>query len=77
MVGETLRVPAGVTVPTPWSILTDVASVVDHVRVEAAPEATDVGDAVTLAVGSGGGGAVTVTVAVLVAVPVALVAVIV
>ena len=58
-------------------MLTDVASVVVHVKVDAAPEAIEPGNAVNVAVGSGIGGAVTVTVAAAVAEPVALVAVIV
>ena len=72
--GDTLVVPAGDTVPTPWLIVIDVALVVDHVSVAALPATIETGDATSVAVGGGG---VTVTVVIAVTVPVALVAVIV
>jgi hypothetical protein len=72
--GETLRVPEAATVPMPWLMLTDVALVVDQVRVDAAPEVIDAGDAVSDAVGRGVP-AVTVTVALALAEPALFVAV--
>jgi hypothetical protein len=54
--------------PTDGEMLTLVALVLVHVRVEAAPPAIVDGAAVSVTVG-GGGGAVTVTVALAVAVP--------
>ena len=65
--------PDVATVPMPWLMLTDVALVLDHESVDAAPEAIDVGDAVSVAVGSGVVSSVTVVVAV--TEPTALVAV--
>ena len=56
-------------------MVTAVALVVDHVRVDLAPETIETGEPIRVAVGSSGRNAVTVTVAVAVTAPVALVAV--
>ena len=55
--GETLRVPDAATVPIPWSRLTLVALLVDHVNVAAAPEAIEAGLARSVAVGTSGAAA--------------------
>jgi hypothetical protein len=73
-VGLTDLVPDAVTVPIPWLMETVVAFVLDQVSVDAAPDVIDVGDALSVTVGSGGG-ALTVTVALAVADPAELVAV--
>jgi hypothetical protein len=69
-VGDTSTDPpaGGVTSPTPWSILTVVASVEVQLSAEVSPYSMLAGLAEIVTVGSGGG-VVTVTVAVSVAVP--------
>ena len=54
-VGLTDRVPEAVTVPMPWSMVTVVAFVLDQVSVDAAPDVIEVGEALSVAVGSVGG----------------------
>jgi hypothetical protein len=51
-VGETDLVPEVLTVPIPLSIETDVAFVLDHVRVDDCPEVMLVGLAVIVTVGA-------------------------
>jgi hypothetical protein len=74
-IGLTDLVPDAATVPLPWLIETDVAFVLDHVKIDAAPGVMEVGDAFIVTVGSVGDGVVTVTVAGSVTEPAALVAV--
>jgi hypothetical protein len=51
--GETVAVPdAGNPVPTPLSMLTELACVELHVNVELPPGATEFGDAVNVTVGA-------------------------
>lgn len=69
--GLTASEPDTATAPTPWSMVTVVASVVDQLKVAASPLAIEVGETLRLAVGAGGGGGEPVTVkeAMAVAVP--------
>jgi hypothetical protein len=59
-IGLTDLVPDAATVPMPWLIETVVAFVLDHVKIDAAPDVMEVGEALIVTVGSVGGAPVVV-----------------
>jgi hypothetical protein len=53
--GLTDLVPDAATVPMPWLMVTVVAFALDQLKVEAAPEAIEAGEALIVTVGNAGG----------------------